>query len=159
MELRTDLLIDMSSDKDDRKCQSIYCKRKRSRRRRTTSDTMSKNFICNISFSLSIYLFIIILIASKRWDINLTLQLIRHEKWKTVITFMSEVYLVFQYRFVIFRTMLFSHNLIIIMNCLGSSQCNRLMWEKINPFRNDNNLAWNASLLFQPKNKSNVIRF
>ena len=114
MELRTDLLIDMSSDKDDRKCQSIYCKRKRSRRRRTTSDTMSKNFICNISFSLSIYLFIIILIASKRWDINLTLQLIRHEKWKTVITFMSEVYLVFQYRFAIFTTMLFSHNLIII---------------------------------------------
>ena len=80
MELRTDLHIDMSSDLDDRKCKSIYCNRKRSRKK--SSNTMSKQFKHNISFSLSILLFIIILIASKRWDNNFTLQLIWHKNWK-----------------------------------------------------------------------------
>ena len=83
MVLRTDFHIDMSSDKDDRKCQSIYCKRKRSRKK--GPNTMLKLFKHNVYLSLSIFLFIIILIASKRWDFNLTLEFLWNEKFKFAI--------------------------------------------------------------------------
>ena len=69
MLLRTNMFMNMSCDIDERKCQSIYFKRKRSRKKR--SDNVSDLFKNKLSLALLISIFIILLSFSKRWDFNI----------------------------------------------------------------------------------------
>jgi hypothetical protein len=64
MLLRTDIFNNMYCDIDERKCKSIYYKRKRSRKK--ISDKVPDLFKEKLSFALLISIFIILLSCSKR---------------------------------------------------------------------------------------------
>lgn len=64
MLLRTDIFKDISFDIDERKCQSIYFKRKRNRKK--TFVKTPELFKETLSFTLLILVFIVLLSLSKR---------------------------------------------------------------------------------------------